>query len=385
MMYAQLWRFNGIPHFNRGTSHISDPGFVMRVWVMVCAAMLVSLAGCGGGSTGSLQSTPQFTPMPSTACGGGSAVHTGPAGPSPVTALGVTARWAASDNWQITVNSTGQPKLYLTISDDFKPSWSQTGSMLTYFHALQYGNTFDQWKTGLCVIHADGSQATALSTGAYADFNPTWTRDGTNRIIFNRYAVRGSTSNDIYLISPQGPVGSEVLVSTPGNGYEWAFSGLKDGRLFIDRVSWSTGVAVASSFLLTPNPSGAPKYEEIKRPILSTQLWQKLSVSPSETKVTYMLDGNGDMSSYNDDVLYYADFDAKTLVVSNPVAFTTYNLSQISEYPSWSADESLIIYDSNKSGVYQTYAYNLADKTTTVLSDDTTVNFQFADFENLPK
>jgi len=161
--------------------------------------------------------------MPSSACGGGSAVHTGPAGPSPVGTPGVTARWAASDNWQITINATGQPKLYLTISDDFKPSWSETGSMLTYFHALQYGSTFDQWKTGLCVIHADGTQATALSTGQYADFNPTWTRDGTNQIIFNRYATRGSTSNDILLISPQGSAASAVRVSTPGNGYEWAF------------------------------------------------------------------------------------------------------------------------------------------------------------------
>jgi hypothetical protein len=344
------------------------------------------LAGCGGSSSDyQQQPTPPITPMPSTACGGGSAVHTGPAGPSPVGTPGVTARWAASDNYQITINATDQPKLYLTYSDDFKPSWSQTGAMLTYFHALHYGNTFDQWKTGLCVIHADGTQATALSNGAYADFNPTWTRDGTNQIIFNRYAVRGSTSNDIYLISPQGTVGSEVLVSTPGNGYEWAFSGLKDGRIFIDRVDWSTGQAVASSFLLTPNPGGTPTYEEITRPILATQLWQKLSVSPSETKVTYMLDGNGDMSSYNDDVLYYADFDVNTRVVSNPVAFTTYDLSQISEYPSWSADESLIIYDSNRSGVYQTYAYNPADGSTTVLSDDATVNFQFADFENLPK
>jgi Tol biopolymer transport system component len=257
--------------------------------------------------------------------------------------------------------------------------------MLTYFHALQYGATFDQWKTGLCVIHSDGTQPKALSAGQYADFNPTWTRDGTNRIIFNRYAVRGATSNDIYLISPQGSVGDEVLVSTPQNGYEWAFSGLKDGRIFIDRIDWSSGHAVARSFLLTPDPGGVPIYQEITRPVSATQLWHKLTVSPSETKVAYMLDNNGDMSSYNDVVLYYADFDVNTRVVSNPVAITTYDLSQISEYPAWSADESVIIYDSDRSGIYQTYAYNLADRTTTVLSDNTAVNFQFADFENLPK
>jgi Tol biopolymer transport system component len=314
--------------------------------------------------------------MPSTACGGGAAIRTGPPGPSPVGATGVTARWAASDNWQIAINATGQPKLYLTFGGDFLPSWSENGSMLTYIHALYYGNSYDEWKTALCVIHADGTKPRALSTGQFTDFNPTWTRDGTNRIIFNRYALRGPASNDIYLISPQGPPGSEVLVSTPENGYEWAFSGLKDGRLFIDRIDWSSGHAIAKSFLLKPNPGGAPTYQEITRPIAATQVWQKLSVSPSETKVTYMLDNN---------VLYYADFDVYTAVVSNPVAITTYDSSQISEYPAWSADEAWIIYDSNRSGVYQAYAYNLAKRTTTVLSDNTAVNFQFADFEKLPK
>lgn len=44
---------------------------------------------------------------------------------------------------------------------------------------------------------------------------------------------------------------------------------------------------LARSFLLTPNPGRVGTYEEISRP--TTQLWHKLSVSPSETKVAYML------------------------------------------------------------------------------------------------
>ena len=294
-----------------------------------------------------------------------------------------SARWASSYSLRIAVTAAAQPRLVLTDGDDFKPSWSMTGSLITFFHTMQYGDTFDAWKTKLCVIGADGSNPRILSDGQFADFNPSWTRDGSSQIIFNRYAARGSTSNDIYLISPQGKVGDEVLVSTPSNGYEWAFSGLKDGRIFMDRVVWSASGASAQSFLMTPHPGGQPTYEEITRP--TSKLWHKLTVSPSETKIAYMLDNDGNMSTYNDVVLYYADFNAVTRVVSNPVAITQYNLSQISEYPAWSADESFIIYDSNRSGVYRMYAYRLADGTATEVSDDPTKDFQFGDFEDLPK
>lgn len=314
-------------------------------------------------------------------CGGGGARTGSPVTPpaSPVT----TDRWVDSDNLRITINAWDRPKVYLTEGNDFKPVWSKTGGLITYFHALRYGLSFDQWKTRLCVIRSDGTDARVLSNGQYADFNPTWTRDGTNRILFNRYAARGSASNDIYLISPDGSIGDEVLVSDPANGYEWGFSGLKDGRIFMDRVQWNASGYTVRSFLLTPRPGGAGVYEEITRP--TTLLWHKLSVSPSETRVAYMLDNDGNMSTYNDVVLYYADFDLATQVVSHPVALTTYDLSQISEYPRWSADESLIIYDSNRSGVYQMYAYRLADRTTTRISSDPSVNSQFGSFENLPK
>jgi hypothetical protein len=345
---------------------------------------LLSLAGCHGNA----QSGNVVAPMPSSACGGEPPVwafHPAARGTSPAGTPGLGKRWVALSDWRVTVNASEKPKQYLSYGGDFEPSWSKSGSMIAYFHPLYFGSTFDGWRNAICVIHADGSQPTALSTGAYTDFSPTWTRDGTNRVIFNRYGMRGITSNDVYMISSDGAPGSEVLISTPANGYEHSFSGLKDGRLFIDRIDWSGGRPTAKSFLLTPRPGGSPNYQEITRPISEHQLWQAVSVSPSETKIAYMLDGNADMVSRNDDVLYYADFDVNTRMVSHPVAITTYDLSQVSENPSWSADESMIIYDSNRSGVYQLYAYHLADHTTTLLSDDPSVNFQSAVLENLPK
>jgi hypothetical protein len=378
-----------------GLGRKSHSRVAIGVWALAGAAMIVSLAGCHGGSADKAQSSRPF--MPSAACGGGPApwyFHPAQPANSPAGTAAETARWVASDNLQIAIDGAGQPRQYLSYMGDLNPSWAKTGSMIVYFHGLYYGNTFDQWKTAICVIHADGSQPTVLTSGQYADFDPTWTRDGTNRIIFNRYAVRGNTSNDIYLVSPpnalshmisaQGAVGSEVMVSS-GYGYEHAYSGLKDGRILMDRISWASGHPLDTSYLLTPKPNGDPTYEQITRPVPENQVWQQLSVSPSETKVVYMLDGTDDMVTKNQNVLYYADFDVKTRTVSHPVAITTLDPSQISEDPAWNADESTIIYDSNRSGVYQVYAYHLANHTTTLLSDNPLTGFQSAVFENVPK
>jgi Tol biopolymer transport system component len=340
----------------------------MRQRLRAALMALPLLAGCGAGSEHPSQAptAPTMTPTPPI-----------PAAPAP-------ARWACSDDLRITVNDTDGTKHHLTTGyQDFKPSWSKTGSLLTFFRALQFGSTFDLWKTRLAVIDSDGTHFRELSTGLYADFNPTWTRDASNRILFNRYAVCGADCNDIYWIDPTGSPGDEVRLSDPRNRYEWVFSGLRDGRLFIDRVDFSAPPATrVRSFLLTARPGEIGAYEEITRP--TTQMWHKLSVSPSETKVAYMLDNDDNMSTYADVVLYWAQFDVRTRTVSNPVAITQDDPRTIEEYPRWSSDESLIIYDSNRSGEYQMYVYRLADGSTARISapgSDT----QFGNFEALPK
>jgi hypothetical protein len=334
---------------------------------LCCCVVLAALAAACGDGPGSSTRTPS------------SAV-----GPLPPTSHVTDARWVSSDNLRITINQYGRERQFLTQGhDDYKPTWSRTGSMLAFFRVQSYGSTFAQWKTRLCLVHVDGTGFRELTDGRYADFNPTWTRDGTNRIILNRYAVGGSDRNDVYLVAPRGGQDGFVLVSNPANGYEWAFSGLADGRIFVDRVTWGAGPPVARSFLLTPRPGGVGVYEEIARP--TTRLWHKLSVSPSETKVAYMLDFDGDMSTYKDVVLFYADFDGERLVVEDPVAITGDDPNDVCEYPRWSADESLIIYDSNRSGTYQMYAYRLADGVTARISTDAASNSQFGSFENVPK
>ncbi|MBI5960463.1 MAG: PD40 domain-containing protein [Chloroflexi bacterium] len=287
-------------------------------------------------------------------------------------------RWAASTDLNITIYSTSEPAQRLTYShNDFKPSWSPDGSMLTFFRATRYGADFKDWRSMICVINADGTGFRELTSAEYPNFNPTWTRDGSNRIIFNRFSLHGDSRNQVYWITPTASKGDEELISDPDFLYfEWANSGLRDGRIFVDRQAG----AGFQSFLLTPDQG---VYEEIERP---TRLpWHKLSVSPSETKVAYMLDKDNNIPTYNDSVICFAEFDIEALRIHTPVQITTDELTYIQEYPAWNENESLIVYDSNESGTYQVYAYQIADGTTIRLSSNENLSDQFADFEGLPK
>ena len=290
-------------------------------------------------------------------------------------------RWASSENLQITINQQDTQKLTVTSGyQDYKPTWSKTGDKLTFFRFVSKGRGFHTWRTKICVVNIDGTGFRELTIGDYPDFNPTWTRDDSNLIIFNRHSTERGWKNQIYIIPPGGTVGDEELVSHPSNAYyEWAFSALKDGRIFIDRK----GSDFAKSFFLTPNPDKLGKYEEIKRP--TAKLWHKLSVSPSETKVAYMLDNDRKLYTYRDVVIAIADFDKVNLRVENQIIITEMNTDYTCEYPRWTNDESCVIYDSNKSGKYQIYAYHLEDKTTSRISPDINRDYRFGNFENLPK
>jgi hypothetical protein len=183
----------------------------------------------------------------------------------------------------------------------------------------------------------------------------------------------------VYITSPSASPGEEKLISDPGfQYYEWANSALRDGRIFVDR----SGPDGFKSYLLTPNPGKKGTYQEIQRP--NGQLWHKLSVSPSETRVAYMLDYDGSIPTYNDEVICYAAFDVESLRIFDQVAVTEKSMDSVEEYPTWNRDESMIVYDSNRSGKYQLYAFILADGRTATLSTGGASD-QFADFEGLPK
>lgn len=300
-------------------------------------------------------------------------------GDNPVEDNYIFDRWASSENFEITINSIVGESIKLTRNyQDYKPSWSTDGTKLTFFRMLEYEQGFGISKTNIGVINTDGTGLGLLTSGEHADFNPTWTRDGTNMILFIRYLREPYDIMKIYMISPDGSPGDEVSLSDPSFQYsEWASSGLKDGRIFIDRIGGGF-----KSFLLTPSPGTKGTYEEVKRP--TSLYWHKLSVSPSETKVAYMLYGpNG--RPFEDAVICYADFDVNSRVISNQVMVTKANPNCIFEYPRWTKDEKYLIYDCNITGTFQIYAYRLSDEYIQIISLNPDINSMYGNFDSLPK
>lgn len=263
---------------------------------------------------------------------------------------------------------------------DFKPSWSKEGDMITFFRSDRHMGPFHVWKAAIHVINADGTNLRQLTEGKYADFNPSWTRDGSKMIVFSRYARKGPQHCEVFITSPDAKPGDEKLISEPGFPYfEWAMSALKDGRIFIEKTTLSG----TTSWLLTMKPGRKGIYQQLCRP--TDKQWHKLSISPDEKRVCYMLDNNEDPASYEDVVIAYADFDKDSLTITNQVIITEDDRSNICEYPRWTPDSRHIVYDSNRSGRYQVYAYRLSDGTTACLSKNSRVNDMFAHFKGAPK
>lgn len=290
-------------------------------------------------------------------------------------------RWASSENFEITINSSMGDRIVLTSGYvDYKPSWSLDGSMITFFRLWNNSRLpIEEWRTSICVANVDGSGVRELTSGDFTDTNPTWTRDGSNMVLFHRYSSEPELRMKAYMISPDGSPGDEVLLSDPSFTYhEWPFSGLRDGRVFVD----VTGSGIWRTCLLTPSPGQRGTYEDIARPMPFN--WHKVSLSPSETKVAYMMYDPGSRP-WEDAVICYADFDVDTRVMSNQVIVTASNPACIFKYPRWTKDERYLIYDSNISGRYQIYAYRLADGHVQRISPDLNRDYMFATFDGVPK
>lgn len=283
--------------------------------------------------------------------------------------------WIATLDHRVGVSSSENSEIdYLTESDidEYKPAYSPDGSKIAFFRALEYGDgNVVHWKSQVFVMDADGSDVRQLTSGEFMDFNPMWTRDGSNRITFTRFGPTASSETLIpegmwiYRTSPDANIGDEQLISDPAQ-FEMGYSSLKDGRMFVRRE------IAQQYFLLTPDPGGTPQYQELSYPFENTYL-HKVTVSNSETKVAYMkvedfccLDGLT-KDAYAPAVIAYADFNADTLSIENEVVITEYDESKTSWYPSWDPDERFIIYA--HSGVINAYFMETGE-TTQISSND---------------
>jgi Tol biopolymer transport system component len=291
----------------------------------------------------------------------------------------------SNSRFNIATRREGVFKVLTHTDCDFKPVSSPDGTRAVFFRVKSHGDgRFETWRTAICVIGTDGTGFRPLTDGRYADYNPTFVRDGTDRIVFNRYNRTGRRESEIYVTTPTSEIGSEQKVSHPTvPAYEWVYSTLKDGRLFVHRIRSQE----REVYLLTPNPGGLGKYERVTMP--SSQYFHKACISPSETKITYMYDQDNNGATYADARIAWAQFDAKRLRVSDQKLITPDSPTTIEEYPKWSPDESIVLYDSNKANgggeIYQIYAYRIADGVERVLSPDPKQNDQFVCVLGLPK
>lgn len=296
---------------------------------------------------------------------------------SPATEL----KGAYSVNGELHVNTFGKPegKPLTTGHQDMKPSWSKTGDMLVFFRVTEFAKQIPDWKTAICIIKTDGTGFRKLTDGTHTDFNPTWTRDGTNLVVLNRQNKKTRGYAVMFTKHDAGP-GDEYAVSDT-RIHTYAFSCLKDGRLLVSASK------SPRYFLMTPGRDNGAKYEPLQCELAQTGMLDRVSISPSETKVCFEYQKGAGEYRYPGRILHIADFDAKALTITNPkvIANEAGDRGTIYLYPRWTKDESAVVYHCNKTGKSQLYMYRLKDGSTTRVSTNPAANYMFPHGEATPK
>ena len=228
---------------------------------------------------------------------------------------------------------------YLTDTSqwNFKPNFSPDGSKMTFFRRYAAdGPCCGTWLSSVCVMNADGSGLHEIITGEDS-FNtePYWSRDGSNRISFNRMNVKdhGPHWNDA-----NGQPGAEQRIGPWG----WVNPHLADGRVFIQQRG-------GKSFLVTPvkdgkasAKSGKTRYVRVERS--DDKFIHKIALSQDETMIAYQkwVDRNHNM--YKGGVMVYAKFDASVPSITNEVIFDELDPSTMAWYVSISTDNKHLLF-----------------------------------------
>ncbi|MHC4249093.1 MAG: FecR domain-containing protein [Planctomycetota bacterium] len=287
---------------------------------------------------------------------------------------------AYSVNGELYVNVFGTPegKALTTGHQDMKPSWSKTGGMLTFFRVTEFARDFSDWKTSICVVNADGTGFRKLTDGTHTDFNPTWTRDGSGRIIFNRRDPE--TRMYVVMQTEAGARPGDEVVISDTHSFTYAYSCLKDGRILVASLLRGFGYS-----LLTPGRDGAVRYEPVRCELAKEGLLDRISISPGETKICFEFQKGHGKHSYSGRTLYVADFDVEARAITNPTVIAEGGEGWDVNFPRWTADEGAVLYHCNRTGKTQIYMHRLRDGSTTRLSTDGEANYTFPNAEATPK
>jgi hypothetical protein len=281
-------------------------------------------------------------------------------------------------NGQIHVNTYGTPegKPLTSGHQDFKPSWSKTGDMLIFFRRLKDDPVVTNWKTQIHIINVDGTGLHALTDGTHTDFNQTWTRDGTNTPIWNR---RHPDKVSFYVMASKvGNKPGQEIALTDKSYHTWAYSCLVDGRILVQCAHPEQGWGY---FLMTRNPEGEPGFERIECPMAMSGILDRISISPSETKVCFEYQKG---FTYKDPgrTLYIANFDAKKPSITNAKPFANEEgVNRWFAYPRWTKDEKAIVYHASPS----LYMFNIEDRSTVKVSTKDGADYRYPHCEATPK
>ena len=281
-------------------------------------------------------------------------------------------------NGEIHVNTYGTPegKPLTSGHQDFKPSWSKTGDMLVFFRRLKNDPVVTNWKTAIHIINVDGTGLHALTDGTHTDFNQTWTRDGTNTPIWNR---KNPATGGFYVMkSKVGAKPGQEVALTDKRYHTWAYTCLEDGRILVQSAHPKQGHGY---YLMTPNVGGVPKYERIDCELAKKGLLDRVSVSPSETRLCFEYQ-KGFLYKDAGRTLYMADFDAEKPAITNAKPFANEEgANRWFAYPRWTKDETAIVYHASPS----LYLYTLEDGSTVKVSTNDNADYRYPHCEATPK
>ena len=221
---------------------------------------------------------------------------------------------------------------YLTDTElwNFKPNFSPDGSKLTFFRRYAVnGPCCETWRSSVCVMNADGSGLHEIIEGE-PSFNtePYWSRDGSNRISFNRMNVPEAGP---WWNSADGQPGAEQRIAPWG----WINPHLADGRVFMQQRN-------GKSFLATPAGNGKVKYVQVQRP--DNKFIHKIALSQDETMIAYQKWVDRDHNMYKGGVMVYAKFDASVPSITDEVIFDELNPYTMAWYVSISTDNRFLLF-----------------------------------------
>lgn len=281
-------------------------------------------------------------------------------------------------NGEIHVNEYGTPegKPLTSGHQDFKPSWSKTGDMLVFFRRLKNDPVVTNWKTQIHIINVDGTGLHPLTDGTHTNFNQTWTRDGTNTPIWNRKHP-DKVSFQVMASKVGNKPGQEIAL-TDKSYHTWAYTCLIDGRILVQCAHPKQGWGY---YLMTPNPGGEPKFERIECELSTKGILDRVSISPSETKVCFEYQ-KGYKHNMTGRTLYIADFDAKKPSITGAKAFANEEgANRWFAYPRWTKDEKAIVYHASPS----IHMYSLEDGSTVKVSTQDGADYRYPHCEATPK